>query len=901
MSLDVYNKKRDFNHTPEPRGEKSDLRKGGHAYVIQKHEASHLHYDFRLEVDGVLKSWAVPKGPSLNPGDKRLAMQTEDHPLDYGNFEGIIPAPGYGAGTVMLWDTGEWEPEGDEAKNLEKGKLDFSLHGKRLKGQWSLVRMHGRKTTGKEWLLIKRHDRYASEEDVTARYERSVTSRRAMQTIAREGAVLGNGTQKQDQKSAASSAEKAAGRRKSAAKSASDKQGITKSSRPGGGKNSTGKHRAETPKSAATGKGNNPRQPKPRGTRARVKDASAELTGVLAKDPDVTHGAMPEDVKPQLATLVPAVPESEDWLHEIKYDGYRLLVHKERSTRLLTRNHKDWTHKFADLAAAFDTLPPCILDGELVYLDRDGVSRFEGLQQALQAETTQSLILYLFDLIYFNGYDLRQAPQRERKQYLEAVVRLISHPAVRYSEHIEGRGEQVLRQACEHGLEGIISKEANGRYRSARSRQWLKIKCNRRQEFVVAGFTAGAGSRQGFGALLLGFYEGGRLMYAGKVGTGFDTQTLNSLRKELDAIKRKRSALSESITEPGAVWVKPLLVAEIEFTEWTSANRLRHPVFLGLRRDKDARDVVREVPEVFRRAGPPESAAQAQIEISHPDKVLYPRTGITKQELAEYYVKVAQHMLPYVAGRPLSLVRCPHGHTGHCFFQKHPSEGFGAAVQLVEIPEKSGSGTYAYVEDVAGLIELVQMGTLEIHAWGSSIRQLEKPDLLVFDLDPDEGVSWNEVKDSALYLKDVLEDLGLVSFLRTTGGKGLHLVVPVTRRQDWDDAKAFCKAVAEFAVTRQPERYIATASKAQRKNKIFIDYLRNGRGSTSVCSYSTRSRDGAPVAMPLRWPELKTLKSSQAFTVRTIDRRLSGLAADPWEGFFDLRQSITKRMWNKLG
>ncbi len=847
MSLDVYNKKRDFNLTPEPRGEKPERQEAGHAYVIQKHEASHLHYDFRLEVDGVLKSWAVPKGPSLDPGDKRLAMQTEDHPLDYGGFEGIIPAPGYGAGTVMLWDTGQWEPEGDEAQALARGKLDFALHGKRLKGQWSLVRMHGRKTTGKEWLLIKRDDRFASDEDVTARFERSVASRRAMATIAREGAVLGKDSGSKSQ----SPAKKASG---------------------------TGKKAVST-----------------------LKDKTGDLTRQLRKHPQASRGSLPEAVKPQLATLVQAVPEGAEWLHEIKYDGYRLLVHKARNTRLLTRNHKDWTQKFVDLAAVFESLPPCVLDGELVYLDREGVSRFEGLQQALQAESTRGLILYLFDLIHFNGYDLRQLPQKDRKQFLETVVRLIGSPLVRYSAHIEGHGEEVLQQACEHGLEGVISKDANGRYTSARSRHWLKIKCNHRQEFVVVGFTPGTGSRQGFGALLLGYHEDGKLHYAGKVGTGFDNQTLLSLRETLESLRRQRTPLAEAISEKSALWVKPVLVAEIEFTEWTAANRLRHPVFLGLRRDKAARDVVREVPTAVRKAQAAEpGVAATPIPVSHPEKVLYPQAGITKQELAEYYVKVAQHMLPYVAGRPLSLVRCPHGHTGHCFFQKHPGNGFGEAVRLIEIPEKSGSGTYAYVDDVTGLIELVQMGTLEIHAWGSSIKQLEKPDMLVFDLDPDTGLPWSEVKDSALYLRELLDDLGLDSFLRTTGGKGLHLVVPVARRQEWDDAKAFCKAVAEFAVAQHPERYVATASKARRKNKIFIDYLRNGRGSTSVCSFSTRSRNDAPVAMPLSWQELDSLKSSQAFTLRTIDRRLAVLQDDPWEGYFDLRQSITKRMWSKL-
>lgn len=885
MSLDTYNQKRDFSKTPEPPGRK--LASKGHSYVIQKHEAGHLHYDFRLEVDGVLKSWAIPKGPSLDPKDKRLAVETEDHPLDYGDFEGVIPEPGYGAGTVMLWDTGRWQPDGDEQQALAKGKISFELQGKRLRGRWSLVKMHGRKTSGKEWLLVKQDDAHADDTtDLTERYQRSAVSRRAMSTIAKEGNILGQEGDSND--------------------SATEQHTAAKS-----GKDKAEKGAAKADKLDAD---LDQMQQKPRKKAAKKRDAGGpshtdeRLDEQLKNLPGARRKSFPDLQKPQLATLYKTVPTGADWLHEIKYDGYRLLARKQASVQLITRNQKDWTGKFAVIAQALEALPEAILDGELVSLGNNGISTFAGLQAALSSGKVEQLVYYVFDVLYYAGYDLTKVPLTQRKDIAKAATERLQHPQILYSDHIVGEGEEVLRHACQHGLEGIISKDADSQYQSDRNHSWRKVKCSRRQELVIVGFTAPSGRRQGFGALLLGYYQNKKLRYAGKVGTGFSSETLAKLRARLDKLVRKGSPLEEKVEERNVTWVKPQLVAEVEFTEWTTANRLRHPAFLGLREDKPAQHVVREAPvdasaadEATPEPTPPQKQAMpAELNLSSPDKVLFPQLGVTKQGLAEYYLKVAEPMLPYVAGRPLSLVRCPQGHTRHCFFQKHPSGGFGDAVKLIEIEEKSGTNQYVYIDSIEGLLELVQMGTLEIHVWGSRVDQLDKPDTLIFDLDPGEGVSWGEIKTAAAELREYLTELGLVSFLRTTGGKGLHLVVPVQRRHDWGQTKHFCKAVADMMVARRPDAYIATSSKAKRKNKIFIDYLRNGRGATSVCNYSTRSKDGAPVAVPVRWDELEQLRSSQTYGLKNIASRLQQ-QPNPWSEYQQVRQSITQKMMDVLG
>ncbi len=865
MGLDTYYQKRDFSKTPEPRGQATKSQ--GQCFVIQKHAARALHYDFRLEVDGVLKSWAVPKGPSLDPKDKRLAMQTEDHPKDYADFEGVIPKPNYGAGTVMLWDTGEWQPEGDPKKSLAAGKLNFVLRGKRLNGHWSLVKMKGGKRSGNEWLLVKQEDEFAdAAHNPTEEFTESVATGRSMKHIAAEG-----GAKTKAKKPRANSSTGRSGSKTGTAKtSAQNAEAIDAA--------------LDDMQQADKGK------PSPRRATPATKTQLKNLAGATEK-------AFPKKLTPQLATLYKTVPETGDWLHEIKFDGYRFLAMKQDRVSLITRNGHDWTEKFPALAEAMENLPECIVDGELVYLNEKGISSFEGLQRILKTGTMESLAFYTFDLPWLQGYDLTKVPLIERKNLLADIIRKLDQPQIKYSDHIQGEGGEVFRHACQHHLEGIISKKADSPYQSARTKTWRKIKCGKRQEFVIVGFTDPGGSRAGFGALLLGYYQDRKLRYAGKVGTGFDTAQLVELRKKFDKLEQDKSPLNEKIGEKKVHWLKPKLVGEVEFTEWTRNNHLRHPAFVALRSDKPAKQIVREVP-ADTTAEP--KAKPTAPKVSNPDKVLYSKAGITKQDLADYYHFIAPHMLPYVQRRPLTLVRCPHGHTKNCFFQKHLNSGSGKALKPVAIAEKKGTSDYPYITDPQGLIDLVQLGTLEIHAWGSTIDDVEKPDVLVFDLDPDEGISWDELKYATVELREFLKQIGLESFVRTSGGKGLHVVVPVTPTQEWDDAKAFCKAVAQRMADKQPNRYVANMSKAKRKNKIFVDYLRNGRGATAICNYSTRGKPHAPVATPLEWNELIELDSAQAYRLDNIRKRIESLNRDPWEGFFDMEQAVTKNVLDKI-
>jgi bifunctional non-homologous end joining protein LigD len=902
MSLETYHRKRDFSRTNEPRGEYNP-QQAGHSFLVQKHAARRLHYDFRLQMGGVLKSWAVPKGPSLDPKEKRLAVETEDHPLDYASFEGVIPDGSYGAGTVLLWDRGEWEVDGDPLKAYAAGKISFQLHGERLQGGWTLVRMRGKSRSGKEWLLVKDDDEYAqSEAEPTEDFTDSVASARTMESIADEGGASRTGTNA----------------------SAPKKQPLP-----------TEELRNEAdPVSALEGKG-------------EASAVSAPAHDIdLAKVAKARKAAMPDSIKPQLATLYQNAPEGDNWLHEIKYDGYRLLVFKQGKVRLVTRTGKDWTSKFPAVVQALAWLPDCIIDGELVFLEDSGISNFEGLQQVMQSGKSDRLVFYAFDMPFLMGYDLKRVPLAQRKALLSKLFGEASDGPVRFGGHIVGSGEEVFHHACEHRLEGIISKRADGPYEEARSKNWRKIKCTKRQEFVIAGFTPPKGSRQGFGALLLAYHEDGELKYAGKVGTGFKHDQLLELHKKLTRIARKTAPIKEDVEEKQVTWVKPELIAEVEFTEWTRAGRLRHPSFVELRFDKPASEIVRETP-VDAKAGGSETEAGKVVgkdsvkdgvtdgvtdsadaksraasapakrpqrtgkapsgekkaldaSISNPDKLLYRESGITKADVAEYYAAIAEHMLPYVANRPLTLVRCPQGHTRHCFFQKHLGDSFSESVKPVEIEEKSGPQTYAYVNSAEGLVGLVQMGALEIHAWGSRIDDVERPDNLVFDLDPGEGVGWEAIVDAAYQVRDFLHELKLESFVRTSGGKGLHVVVPIELCLDWEQAKAFCKAVAQRIAEREPERYVATLSKAKRKNRVFIDYLRNGRGSTSICNFSTRSRAGAPIATPLGWDELEDLPSAKAYTLDNIFERLQRLDSDPWSRYQKLQQPITPEMKQRL-
>jgi bifunctional non-homologous end joining protein LigD len=876
MSLREYQRKRNFNRTAEPQGDQP-ARTTGRRFVVQKHAARRLHYDFRLELDGVLKSWAVPKGPSLDPQVKSLAVQVEDHPLDYAGFEGIIPKGEYGGGTVMVWDHGEWEPEGNAKADLAKGRLKFALHGERLTGTWSLVRMkdRGDSDDGKNWLLIKSSDAAAepgSEDRLTAEHSTSVVTGRSLDAIAADADSVWQSDRESNKSSGAS------GRKRSASSKQSKQAKPSKSSAP------------------------------------------------AAVDPSLLTGArkakLPQTFAPHLATPANRIPDSDQWLHELKFDGYRLLAVVEGDTvRLLTRRGNDWTDRFGAVASSLKDLglQSSLLDGELVALDADGVSDFQRLQNWMKTGRQEQLVYYVFDVPFFEGYDLQHSPLIERKQLLAAFL-LSGNPGndgtIRYSDHIRGQGPEVLQHSCRHALEGVISKRADSRYENRRSRSWLKSKCQGRQEFVIGGFTRPQGSRTDFGALLVGYREDSQWVYSGRVGTGFTQQSLEDLGRRLRKLKQDKPPFRNPPTGAqarGVTWTKPKLVAEIEFTEWTQDGVLRHPSFQGLREDKAPEEVVREdrlaaaakngekalssAPRKTAQGRPnvkQTSNSVAGVSLSNPERVLYPDQGVTKRELAEFYEAIADWILPHIVDRPLTLVRCPQGRASKCFYQKHWKETLPDAVDSILIREKEAKEPYVVIHDLSGLIALVQVSVLELHPWGSRIDRLERPDLMVFDLDPGEGVTWNDLQHAAVDVRDVLAEAGLESFVRTSGGKGLHVVVPITRRSSWDEVGQFCEQIAKGMAGRSPQQYVANMRKNLRKGRIFIDYLRNRRGATSIASYSTRARAGAPVATPLDWDELTETTSADQWTVRNLPERLEALSSFPWDGFESTRQSLTR-------
>jgi bifunctional non-homologous end joining protein LigD len=853
MALTEYRRKRDFRKTPEPAG--AAVRARGSqslSFIVQKHAARRLHYDFRLELDGVLKSWAVPKGPSTDPGEKRLAVHVEDHPLEYGGFEGVIPEGEYGGGTVLLWDRGTWTPiDPNPAEAYAKGNLKFMLDGEKLHGKWVLVRMGGKAAAERHenWLLIKERDETAVPHSGAALVDDnplSVATGRALEEIAADrDRVWGpNGEE-----------------------------------RPGA---------AQAHKQAEA---------------ARIRGAK--------------RGRMPAKPKPQLATTADRVPDGPQWFHEIKYDGYRLLAQlRDGNVRLLTRNGLDWTAKFSGLAERVGALSAeaALIDGEIVCLEPDGTTNFGHLQDAISKERTESLVFYAFDLLHLDGYDLTGAVLEDRKALLAELVPPQSAGTLRYSDHQAGRGPEFFRHACDYGLEGIVSKRRDQPYRPGRSTDWLKVKGANRDEFVVIGFTDPAGGRQGLGALLLGYYDRhGELHYAGRVGTGFADAQLTSLRARLDRLGRARAAvaaLPKSAPLKGVHWTEPELVAEVRYGNWTTDKVLRHATFLGLREDKRPAEVVRDDAAPVQPVKPREPAQAAAtphvardgstefegVRLTHADRVLYPDEGITKLDLAGYYADIHEWALPQLAHRPLSLVRCPTGLGGESFFQKHAGTSVPDVVTRIEIDGE----THLAVENLAGLIALVQIGVLEIHPWGSTTDKVETPDRITFDLDPDVGLPWSQVAEASLEIRDVLAGFGLQSFAKTTGGKGLHVVVPLTPKLGWDEVKTFTKAVADDMATRHPGRYTANQSKRARQGRIYIDYLRNSRGATAVGAYSTRARPGATVATPLSWSEVEEGVRPEGFTVATVPGRLGALQADPWAGIDKLRQTVTAATRRKL-
>ena len=826
--LAAYNQKRDFLETREPPGSKAaggDTGAGPLCFVVQHHLASRDHYDLRLEWNGTLLSWAVPKGPSYNPRDKRLAVHVEDQQLDYRDFEGTIPKGEYGGGVVMLWDEGTWEPLGDVDEDLRRGELKFVLQGERLDGAWVLVRLAPRKGDGgkDDWLLVKERDGNARDDDGIAGFTTSVRTGRTMDEIRRDSE----------------------------------------------------EHRAKNPFQHA-------------------------------------------DV--QLARLADAPPAGTGWLYEVKYDGYRIVAYVEGgAARLMTRNGKDYTDRFPRIAASLVQLAAgraFVLDGEVVVADEDGRTDFQALQSHLRDPQGKQAAYLVFDLLAKDGDDWRGRPLTERK---EALAHLLENAPdnLRFSKHIEGSGEDGFRAACRLGLEGIVGKKAGSPYRGTRSGDWVKLKCDRRQEFVIGGYTRSRKNATGISSLLLGSYEDGRLVYAGRAGSGLGQDEVGELQEAFVGLKRAKPPFADP-PKPRAgervVWLDPRLVAEVRFAQWTQDGLLRQPSYKGLRVDKDPQDVHREgaparapaAPEVEpgRTSPPAEAPAPAHKEgsapmeqkttdgrlvvagvtVTSPDKLLFRDPPVRKEQVVRYYEQIAPVMLPYAARRLLSIVRCPKGAATACFYKKHPGPG-SSGVVAVSVPSSDGDPEeYFYLEDVAGLVSEAQMDTLEFHLWGSHVDTLEQPDLMVFDLDPDEGMDLGRVRQGVRDVKSVLDELSLTSYLKTSGGKGYHVVVPFLPSATWDVFHDFARRVAEVMVERWPDRYTSNIRKARRKGKIFVDWMRNGRGATSIAPYSLRARPGAPVSAPLSWEELDVVAPDAVHLQEALER---AQGADPWEGFFD--------------
>jgi len=872
VALEVYRKKRKFDLTREPRGGK--IKRGGHAFVIQKHAATRLHYDLRLELDGVMKSWAVTRGPSLVPGEKRLAVQVEDHPIEYNDFEGTIPKGEYGGGTVLICDRGTWEAENDPHKGLAKGQLDFRLDGKKLHGAWHLVRMRRRPGENRDnWLLIKSDDeaaRTASDPDILEEKPKSAVSGRTLEAIAK-----------------------------------AEGDAVWHSNRSVGENVRQIKKAAKTTKAAASKKVA-PKKAAASGRKTRSKSrAQLVSTDVLRAKPGGRKSAVSDFIPPQLATLHDRPPESRNFVHEAKFDGYRIQARLEDGeVKLLTRKALDWTHKFSSVANAVAALnaQSAIIDGEIVVEDAHGLSDFSLLQDALK-RGQQNFVYYVFDLMYLNGASLMEEPLTERKAALEKLVGRDGNGVIRYSDHFEVTGSQMYQHACRHNLEGLISKLRNAPYRPGRSDDWIKSKCGQNQEFVIVGYKDSTHLKNAIGALVLGYYDHGTLRYAGRSGTGYTVESAKDLWNRLQSLRRPAPAFGKIPEEERGrkgIWVEPKLVAEITFRGFTAQNHVRHAVFKGLREDKAATEVVREVPmptAASAKATPVKSKPVPNgksteldgVKLSHPDRIYWPDAEITKEQLATYYDSVWDYIAPHLIDRPLALVRCPEGVEGQCFFQKHAAAGLIS--DHIKRHKDSHGEELIYVQDRDGLLALVQAGVLEIHVWGSTIDDVEHANRIVFDLDPGDGVKWSDVNKAARELRDRLAALKLKSFVKTTGGKGLHVVVPINGAP-WDDTKDFAHAMVLAMEADTPDRYVAKMTKSIRKGKIFLDYLRNGRGATAVVAYSTRARAGAPVSTPVDWDELGPKLTPNKFTLLNIARRLGARKDDPWVGIGRIKQKL---------
>jgi bifunctional non-homologous end joining protein LigD len=847
-ALQKYRDKRNFDATPEP-AEGGEANEDARSFVVQKHWATRLHYDFRLELEGTMKSWAVPKGPSYDPNDKRMAMPTEDHPIAYNRFEGTIPAGNYGAGKVIIWDKGTWIPLEDPHKGFREGKLKFELRGHKLHGHWTLVRMKGR-GNGREdpWLLIKERDAFARP---AAEFSLVDEMPDSVQKLADRPEARDPSTQRS----------------------------------------------AAAPAAAASGP--------PEGAR-RAK--------------------LPATLQPELAVLVDEPPrDPEDWVFEIKFDGYRMLARVEGGAiQLVTRNGNDWTSKLSGLVKAMRTmeLPDGWYDGEIIMPGKDVPADFQALQGAFDSHRTEQIVFYLFDLPYCAGHDLRDVPLGERRAVLQRIVERKPHPNVRFSEVFDVAPKEMLESACRLGLEGVIAKRRDSAYVCRRSSDWIKLKCKLRQEFVIAGWTDPKGARTGIGSLLLGVHgDDGKLRYAGNVGTGFNEQTLRELRKQLDALATDRKPFAAGTGLPrDAHWVRPDLVCEVSFGEWTRDGKVRHSVFHGLRTDKPAdaigeEPVLHEPPPDQPAAKPAKKSAKASprtsakpaaavtlpptLRISNPDRVVDPQSGITKIGLVRYYALVAPLMMVHLDDRPIAMVRAPDGIEGQLFFQKHLDRYKMAGVEQLAPEVFPGHPPMVKIAQPEGLLSAAQMNVVEFHTWNGVVPTMDRPDRMTFDIDPGEGVEWPQIQEAAQLVRAMLDELGLPCFLKTSGGKGLHLVVPLKPQFDWDTVKDFSQAIVQHLARTLPDRFVAKSGAKNRVGRIFIDYLRNGYGATTACAWSARARPGLGISVPVRWDELQDLKGGAHWSVGSVHTRLDQ-GNQPWDDYGKSRVTLAAAM-KKLG
>jgi len=889
-ALDEYNRKRDFDATPEPSGAAKAKRATGRSkkavapaqalqFCIQKHDASRLHYDFRLELDGTLKSWAVPKGPSLDPKAKRLAVHVEDHPISYATFEGSIPEGHYGAGDVIVWDRGVWKPLSDPAEAYAKGRLKFELVGEKLGGVWNLVKTH---MPGKQeqWFLIKHQDEFArpaSDYDVVEAEPHSVLSERTL--------IPKQTTKKTAKKSAAKAVE------------------------PKPVKSVAAKSAPKKPSSKST---------------AKTKSSGKTLLS------NAEPADMPESIKPELATLVDSAPEG-DWRYEIKFDGYRIMAKiNEGKVQLFTRNGHDWTHKLPRQAEALASLAldSAWLDGEMVVANAQGVPDFQALQNAFEAGSSDAISYYLFDMPYLNGMDLRQVPVEQRRAALAKVLERSEDEVLRFSDDFAETPDALLNSACQMQMEGLIGKRVGSSYVSRRSGDWIKLKCKRRQEFVVVGFTEPKGARSKFGALLLGLHDAdsGELRYAGKVGTGFNEATLSSIHDQLTPLEVKKAAVINPPTgfeAKGVHWLKAELLAEVAFAEITKEGSVRHAVFHGMRTDKPAKSITEERPTPAAEKKTRKTAAQSaksavtktktktkepktietptsgKIRLTHPERVIDPVSGATKRDLADYCIRMSDWLLPQLKNRPVALVRAPEGITGELFFQKNAER---LAIPGIETMGKEYTGhPMMLINNLEALIGAVQMSTIEFHTWNAVSKDLEHPDRFILDLDPDPALPWKSMVEATQLTLTVLDELGLKSFLKTSGGKGIHLVVPLTPKADWESVKDFSHAIVKHIAKLLPDRFSAVSGPKNRVGKIFIDYLRNGLGATTICAYAPRTREGLPVSVPIFREEIKEIKGANLWTIDNVHERLAELDSDPWADMAKTRQTITAQMRKRVG